>query len=64
VLGTYTAAVVIYAVVRDRSPVGLPHRFEFGGYMMEIDSLQAVLEQVKKGQARKSPWPSPNSSTA
>jgi hypothetical protein len=30
-LGTYAAAVTIYAVARHRSPVGLPFRLDVGG---------------------------------
>ena len=46
VLGTYTAAVVIYAKVRRRSPVGLPHRFEQNGAAVSLDSLQARTAQL------------------
>jgi len=54
VLGTYAAAVTIYAVARDRSPVGLPFRFDVGGQPVTLDSLQALTvqraaEQVTSG---------------
>ena len=44
-LGTYAAAVTIYAVVRERSPVGLPFRLEVGGETVTLDSLQALTVQ-------------------
>lgn len=44
-LGTYAAAVTIYAVVRDRSPVGLPFRLTVGGQAVTLDSLEALTVQ-------------------
>ena len=41
-LGTYAAAVTIYAVVNDRSPVGLPFRLTAFGQAVTLDSLQAL----------------------
>jgi len=44
-LGTYAAAVTIYAVARHRSPVGLPFRLDVGGVAVSLDSLQALTVQ-------------------
>jgi hypothetical protein len=44
-LGTYAAAVTIYAGARDRSPVGLPFRLLVGGQPVTLDSLQALAVQ-------------------
>jgi hypothetical protein len=44
-LGTYLAALVVYAEVRDRSPVGLPGTFSAGGATVTIPPEQALLAQ-------------------
>jgi hypothetical protein len=44
-LGTYTAALVIYAIVRGRSPVGLPSTLTVHGGLFEVDAAQAALVQ-------------------
>jgi hypothetical protein len=49
-LGTYAAAVTIYAVVRERSPVGLPFRFKVGLRTVALDSLEVRAVQVAAGQ--------------
>ena len=50
-LGTYTAALVIYARVRGRSPVGLPHRFDQNGASVALDSVQAHRAQLAAASA-------------
>lgn len=50
-LGTYTAALVIYAVLRERTPVGLPHRFRQNGGLVTLDSLQARTAQLAAAEA-------------
>jgi len=50
-LGTYTAALVIYAEIRGRSPVGLPHRFDQNGEVIALDSLQAHTAQLAAASA-------------
>jgi hypothetical protein len=49
-LGTYLAALVVYAVVRERSPVGLPSTLVVGGAAVQIDSLQAHTVQLAAEQ--------------
>jgi len=48
-LGTYAAAVTIYAVVRERSPLGLPFRFKVGLRTVALDSLEARAVQIAAG---------------
>jgi hypothetical protein len=45
-LGTYLAALVVYSVVRHRSPVGLPVTLDLGGTTVVLDSLQARTAQL------------------
>jgi hypothetical protein len=45
VLGTYLAALVVYAEVRDKSPVGLPGTFETRNGTVTIPPAQALLAQ-------------------
>jgi hypothetical protein len=49
-LGTYLAALVVYAVVRERSPVGLPSTLIVGGTSVQLDSLQAHTVQLAAEQ--------------
>jgi hypothetical protein len=51
VLGTYAAAVVIYSMVRDRSPVGLPYDFAVGAGRVTLDAVQAQTVQRGAQQA-------------
>jgi hypothetical protein len=51
VLGTYAAAVVIYASVRGRSPVGLPYDFAVGGGRVTLNAGQALTVQQGAEQA-------------
>jgi len=44
-LGTYLAALVVYATVRDKSPVGLPSELVVDGRRMTIPATQAALAQ-------------------
>ena len=44
-LGTYLAALVVYAEVRDKSPVGLPSTFETRNGTVTIPPAQALLAQ-------------------
>jgi hypothetical protein len=44
-LGTYLAALVVYAEVRDKSPVGLPSTFETRSGTVTIPPAQALLAQ-------------------
>jgi hypothetical protein len=50
-LGTYAAAATIYAVARQRTPVGLPHRFELEGVVVALDSLHAHTVQLAAAEA-------------
>jgi len=51
VLGTYTAAIVVYAVVRGTTPVGLPFAFDVNGGRVDLDAAQAHAVQLAAAQA-------------
>ncbi|MFW6079790.1 MAG: hypothetical protein ACODAE_09220 [Gemmatimonadota bacterium] len=52
ITGSYLAAIVIYAQVSGRSPVGLPHEFERpGGGSVSIDEDRATLLQEAAAEA-------------
>jgi hypothetical protein len=61
-LGTYMAALVIYAEVRDKSPVGLPATLTVDGYPYAVDPAaaricQQVAQQITNTRARPGkPW--------
>jgi len=50
ILGTYLAALVIYAELRDKSPVGLPSDIFLPGYRYTVDPAQARTCQVAAEQ--------------
>ena len=45
-LGTYMAALVIYAELRDKSPVGLPSHISLPNFNYQVDAAQARICQV------------------
>ena len=61
-LGTYMAALVIYAEVRDKSPVGLPATLTVDGYPYAVDPASAricqqVAQEITNTKARPGkPW--------